>query len=40
VQDVVDERAAKNLGTGRRFSFDFNGVEAIFLSCSGAPPRL
>jgi len=39
VQDVVDERTGENLGDGRRFTFDFNSVEAVFFSFKGGPPR-
>lgn len=35
VQDVVDERAGRNLGDGRRFTFDFNSVEAVLFSFRG-----
>jgi hypothetical protein len=36
--DVVDERTGRRLGAGRRFSFDFNGVEAAFFSFRSRPP--
>jgi hypothetical protein len=39
VHDVVDERTGRNLGDGRRFTFDFNSVEAVFFSFQGRPPR-
>jgi len=32
VDDVVNERTGEWLGAGRRFAFDFNSVEAIFIS--------
>jgi len=39
VHDVADERAGKSLGNGRRFTFDFNCVKAVFLSFQHAPPQ-
>ncbi|HVC96406.1 MAG TPA: beta-galactosidase trimerization domain-containing protein [Pirellulales bacterium] len=35
VDDVVNERTGERLGAGRRFAFDFNSVEAIFISFRG-----
>ena len=32
---VVDERLGKSLGTGKTFSFSFNGVEPVFFSFEG-----
>jgi hypothetical protein len=29
---VVDERTGKDLGSGKTFSFRFNGVEPVFFS--------
>jgi hypothetical protein len=40
MKDVVDERAGKKLGDGKKFSFTFNAPEAALLSFAGAPPRL
>jgi hypothetical protein len=39
VKDVVDERAGKKLGDGRKFTFEFDAPEAAFFSFAGAPPR-
>ena len=39
VDDVVDERSGQRLGAGRRFAFDLNSTEAIFLSFRGLPAR-
>ena len=39
VKDLTDERTGKKLGDGKSFPFDFNAVEAVFLSFEGAPPR-
>ncbi len=38
-QDVVDERTGQRLGDGKRFTFDFNTVEAVMFSFRGRPPR-
>ena len=38
VRDLLDERAARNHGAGTTFKFDFNPVEAVFLSFEGPPP--
>lgn len=37
VADAIDERGGRRLGDGRRFAFQFNGPEAIFLSFRGKP---
>ena len=39
VKDLVDERTGRKLGDGKSFPFDFNAVEAVFLSFEGHPPR-
>ena len=39
VKDAVDERSGKKLGSGKKFSFEFNAPEAAFMSFAGAPPR-
>jgi len=39
VKEVVDERAGKKLGEGKKFSFEFNAPEAAFLSFAGDPPK-
>jgi hypothetical protein len=39
VADVVDERSGRQLGAGRRFTFEFNPVEAVLFSFAGRPPR-
>lgn len=39
VRDVFDERGGRRIGAGRRFAFDFNSVEALFLSFAGQPVR-
>jgi hypothetical protein len=36
-QGVVDERSGNVLGDGRRFLFDFNGVEPVFFSFTPRP---
>jgi hypothetical protein len=39
VEDVVDERSGKRLGSGRTFPLEYNTVEALFLSFRGPPPH-
>jgi hypothetical protein len=39
VKDVVNERTGQRLGDGKRFTFDFNTVEAAMFSFRGRPPR-
>ena len=39
VNDLIDERTGKNLGSGATFTLDFNPVEAAFFSFAGEPPR-
>ena len=39
VQDVIDERTGKRLGSGRKFALQFHTTEAAFLSFQGQPPR-
>lgn len=38
VVDVVDERSARSLGSGRRFSFSLHTTQAVFFSFQGEPP--
>ncbi len=38
VEDVVDERGGRRLGSGRSFPLEYNSVEAIFLSFRSPPP--
>ena len=37
VRDAVDERTGKRLGDGRKFRFQFNRAEAVFMSFQGGP---
>jgi hypothetical protein len=37
VKDVVDERAGKKLGDGKKFTFEFDAPEAAFFSYAGKP---
>jgi hypothetical protein len=39
LNEVRDERAGKELGTGRQFKFDWKMNEAIVVSFAGDPPR-
>jgi hypothetical protein len=39
VADLVDERSGQRFGAGRKFPFELNGVEAVFFSFRGRPPR-
>jgi hypothetical protein len=39
VRNVRDERAGKDLGSGKSFNFDWKMNEAVVLSFDGAPPR-
>ncbi|MFP4055741.1 MAG: beta-galactosidase trimerization domain-containing protein [Candidatus Brocadiia bacterium] len=38
VRDLVDERTGRKHGTAKAATFDFNPVEAVFLSFAGRPP--
>jgi len=39
VKDAVDERTGVKLGDGKKFTVDYNSVEAAFLSYEGGPAR-
>ena len=39
IRDAIDERTARPLGAGRRFTLPLNTIEAVLLSFAGEPPK-